>query len=173
VKGVHTLVDAFKRLPADVRAELVVHGLPGDAGYEQMVRGMAAGERRIRIGDPVGREDVLTVLAGFDVLAVPSLWMETGPLVMLEASAAGIPVLGSDLGGIVELVEAGVTGRLLPAGDVDAWSRALAELAATPPALRFPQPSRPPRSMHQIAEDMSAMYREVIGVESMRLSALR
>ena len=43
-------------------------------------------------------------MANFDLLAVPSQWMETGPIVVLEAHAVGTPVLGANLGGIAELV---------------------------------------------------------------------
>jgi glycosyltransferase involved in cell wall biosynthesis len=171
VKGIHTIVDAFKRLAPDVRAELIVHGLPGDADYERSVRRMAAGENRIVFGDPVARADIFNALAGFDVLAVPSLWMETGPLVVLEAMAVGTPILGSNLGGIAELVEANVSGQLLPAGDINAWSRAIANLADTPPSRRFPQPKSPPRSTRAIADEMSAVYERVVEAGRPVLSA--
>ena len=52
------------------------------------------------------------MLAGFDMLAVPSQWQETGPLVVFEAQALGVPVLGSDLGGIAELITPGKKVRL-------------------------------------------------------------
>ena len=57
-------------------------------------------------------------LSRIDVLAVPSQWLETGPLVVLEAFAAGTPVIGSDLGGIRELVSDGRDGLLVPHDDV-------------------------------------------------------
>ena len=53
----------------------------------------------------------------YDALVVPSVWLETGPLVVLEAFAAGVPVIGSRLGGIAEMVRDGVDGLLFGAGN--------------------------------------------------------
>src|SRR5207249_11023510 len=64
----------------------------------------------------------------FDTLAVPSVWFETGPLVVLEAFAAGIPVVGSNIGGISELVTDGASGMLVEAANVNAWAKALGVL---------------------------------------------
>jgi len=50
------------------------------------------------------------VLSHTDVLVVPSVWFENSPVVILEALASGTPVLGSDIGGIPEFVENGITG---------------------------------------------------------------
>lgn len=52
------------------------------------------------------------VLSHTDVLVVPSVWFENSPVVILEALASGTPVLGSDIGGIPEFVENGITGFL-------------------------------------------------------------
>ena len=164
-KGVHTLVDAFRRLPATVRAELHVHGMPGDASYEQSVRAVARNDPRIRFAAPLGRDEILPALAGFDLIAVPSQWLETGPLVVLEAFAAGTPVLGSDLGGIAELVTHGANGWLVPSADVAMWTRAIADFAATPPAGR-PRPSTAPRSCGQIGQEMSALYRQLVRADA-------
>jgi glycosyltransferase involved in cell wall biosynthesis len=60
------------------------------------------------------------------VLLVPSLWLETVPGVAVHALFAGLPVLGSRIGGIPEHVVDGVTGRLLPPGDESSWSAEIA-----------------------------------------------
>jgi glycosyltransferase involved in cell wall biosynthesis len=65
-----------------------------------------------------------------DVAVLPSIGPETFGRVLAEAQACAVPVLGSALGGIPEALSDGVTGRLLPPGDVPAWSAALRELAA-------------------------------------------
>jgi glycosyltransferase involved in cell wall biosynthesis len=165
VKGVHILVDAFRRLPASCRAELVIHGLPLDQAYERSVRKMAEGVPRITIAEPVERRRLFAALANIDVLAVPSLWLETGPLVVLEAFAAGVPVLGSNLGGIAELVRTERSGTLLPPGDVDAWSREIASRAAQAPTWGFPGVPAMPRSASRLASEMSDLYRELLSRE--------
>ena len=62
-----------------------------------------------------------------DVVAVPSL-ADNQPLVMLEAMACGVPVVGSDVGGIPEVVRDEETGVIVPPGDVEALAQALDRL---------------------------------------------
>jgi glycosyltransferase involved in cell wall biosynthesis len=161
VKGIDVAVDAVRALPASVAIELTIHGLPGDAAYEARVRAAAGGDQRIVFAGPLPHAQVTTALARFDVLAVPSQWLETGPLVVLEAFAAGTPVVGSDLGGIRELVTPGVDGVLVDAGRRDAWSRALQALAQGQAAtLRRGVTS--PRTVHAVARDMFDIYTGLI-----------
>jgi glycosyltransferase involved in cell wall biosynthesis len=63
---------------------------------------------------------------------VPSVWPDPCPSVIMEAMAAGRPVLGSRLGGIPDLIVDGETGLLAPPGDVAALRQALAYLLANP-----------------------------------------
>ena len=63
------------------------------------------------------RDDVAALLRASDVLALPSRAAEACPLAVLEAQAAGIPVVASDVGGVSEIVLEGVTAFLVPPGD--------------------------------------------------------
>ncbi|MCW3001162.1 MAG: glycosyl transferase group 1 [Conexibacter sp.] len=118
-KGHHVLVTAAGQACADVRVAIAGAAPPPAAGAE--------GAERVQL---VGRvDDVGTFLAACDVLVVPSVRDESLPLVVLEAMAAGRPVIASRLSGIPEAVQDGTTGRLLPPGDVAALARTLTELA--------------------------------------------
>ena len=59
----------------------------------------------------------METIGKYDALLVPSVCLETGPLVVLEAFAAGVPVIGSRLGGIAEMVQDGMDGLLFEAGN--------------------------------------------------------
>ncbi|HEX2722804.1 MAG TPA: glycosyltransferase family 4 protein [Gemmatimonadaceae bacterium] len=74
-------------------------------------------------------EDVSGLMCASDVVVLPSIVNETFGRVMIEAQACGVAVLGSDLGGIPETMRSGITGRLVPAGDVAAWADAIVALA--------------------------------------------
>ncbi|HLP81767.1 MAG TPA: glycosyltransferase family 4 protein [Nitrosomonas sp.] len=71
----------------------------------------------------IGNNDDL--FSGIDLLVVPSLLPEGFGLVIIEAMAAGIPVVGSDTTGINEIIIDGYNGRLVPCGDVSALITAI------------------------------------------------
>jgi N-acetyl-alpha-D-glucosaminyl L-malate synthase BshA len=75
--------------------------------------------------------DVGHYLAQSDLLLLPSA-SEAFGMVALEAMAAGVPVVGSRVGGLINLVHEGVCGRLLPVGDLDGMAAAAGELLLTP-----------------------------------------
>lgn len=88
--------------------------------------------RRLRL---LGWRDDLDVLYGAaDVVCVPSTLPEPLGLVALEAAAASQCVVGSDAGGLPEILTDGETGRLVPPGDARALACVLADLAADPDA---------------------------------------
>jgi glycosyltransferase involved in cell wall biosynthesis len=97
-------------------------------------------------------------------VAVPSQCAETGPLVVLEAFAAGVPVLGSHLGGIAELVTDDRDGVLVdPPNRLFAWVRTLERLVKDTELLpRLRTGIRPPREMSDVAADMQAIYAELM-----------
>jgi glycosyltransferase involved in cell wall biosynthesis len=73
------------------------------------------------------RDDVPDLLAAADLLVLPSLF-EGLPLVALEAMAAGLAVVGTQVCGTLEAIEDGVSGRLVPPGETAALASAIVEL---------------------------------------------
>jgi glycosyltransferase involved in cell wall biosynthesis len=164
-KGVQVLAEAVTRLPKDVAVELIIHGINLDKygiTNQAKVMAMAARDPRIRIAEPLSRSDVATAVANFDLLAVPSQWLETGPIVVMEAHAVGTPVLGANLGGIAELVHHGVDGWLVPAQDILAWTEAIATLAQDRNLLaKLREGIKPVRTMDTVALEMIELYQEI------------
>lgn len=166
-KGVHILIEALLRLPERPLA-LDIYGVAGQdvAGstYVGRLRSMAAEEPRVRFCSPIPAHEVVRCLRGYDLLAVPSQLLETGPLVVLEAFAAGIPVVGSRLGGISELVKHGVNGLLVEPISTDAWRQVLGRFSEDRELLtRLRAGVLSPRSMTEVAEEMVNIYRTVLG----------
>jgi glycosyltransferase involved in cell wall biosynthesis len=81
------------------------------------------------------RHDVAEILAISDLFVLPSL-TEGLSNAILEAMAAGVPVIATDVDGSGELVVDGETGLLVPPGDVEALTRAICRLAANEPTRR-------------------------------------
>ena len=163
-KGVHLLTQALRAIP-EAAVELHIYGVTqgnSHAPYRRDLRDDVARDARVHLHDPVAPDDVVATIAQHDVLAAPSQQFETGPLVVLEAFAAGLPVIGSRLGGIAELVEDEVNGLLVEPGSVSGWADAIDQLAATPELLdKLRGGIRAPRSIETVADEMAAVYQGV------------
>jgi glycosyltransferase involved in cell wall biosynthesis len=166
VKGVDVVVRAVRALSGDTAVRLTIHGLPSGAeeeAYEQRVRTLAGADPRIVFAPPLARSEVAAAMIKHDVLVVPSLWLETGPLVVLEAQAAGLYIVGSRLGGIAELVSDGAGGELVEAGSVRAWTTAIMRLAQRRVKVALARRPREVRTMAIAAVEMAALYRSLFG----------
>jgi glycosyltransferase involved in cell wall biosynthesis len=163
-KGLHVLVQALALIP-ELQIRLDAYALrEGDNGeyFRQLRQGLAQ-DPRIRLLPAVAPDEVNGTLANYDVVAVPSQGYETGPLVVLEAFASGIPVLGSALGGIAALVTDQETGLLVDPLRPDAWARAISDVYHDRTRLhRMMKNIVAPRTMADVARDMAALYRKTI-----------
>lgn len=121
-KGPDLVVRAWRRAFPSGDPPLLLHGPMIDAAA-------AAGHP---VGPPLDRAGVASALAHATALVLGSRWPENAPLVVLEARAAGCPVIAPDLGGLPELVAPGRDGLLYPAGDEAALARAMVEITQAP-----------------------------------------
>lgn len=162
-KGLHVIIDALALLP-DIRLELHVYAVTQVAdSYGRALLARARLDSRVVWHDPVPQPQVLELLGRYDLLVVPSQWLETGPLVVLEAFAAGVPVLGSRLGGIAELVRDGINGVLVEPAAARGWAAAIRQLAADPDLLSRLQTGVPrPRTMSDVARALESVYAAVM-----------
>ncbi len=169
-KGVDVLVKAFGSAPRlDARLDVygVAQGVLGEV-FRRELQSLAARDARVAFPEPLPSSAVAPALAGYDLLAVPSQWLETGPLTVLEAFAAGVPVAGSRLGGVSELVRHDVDGRLVsPAHSPAAWAKELEFLSSEPTRLEALRAGvRPPKRMSETAAEMVAVYASATGGRS-------
>ncbi len=133
-KGHLVLIEALARLQArgtELRLVLVGDGeMRGTVENAIRAHGL---EGRVELPGWLDEAGVRAALDGAHALVLPS-FAEGLPMVVMEAMAAGRPVIATWIAGIPELVQDGETGWLVPAGDAGALADALAELAATPAA---------------------------------------
>jgi sugar transferase (PEP-CTERM/EpsH1 system associated) len=138
VKNHALLIDAFARLRAQLpamcsRLHLVIVGSGPLLGplTDQVAR-MGLAEHAWL---PGMRTDIADILATLSVFALPSI-AEGTPGSVLEAMAAGLPVVATRVGGIPDVVTDGETGRLVPSQDVTALAAALAAYCTAPELAR-------------------------------------
>jgi UDP-glucose:(heptosyl)LPS alpha-1,3-glucosyltransferase len=123
-KGLDTLLEAFARAAAGrPAARLIVAGYDSSRErFEARARALGLAERARFLG---GRSDPETCFAAADLYALPTRY-DPFANTTLEALASGLPVITTHTNGAAELIEPGVQGAVVPAGDVDALTAALA-----------------------------------------------
>jgi glycosyltransferase involved in cell wall biosynthesis len=169
VKGHEVVLAALAAL---AREGLRPHFLVAGADAEIAARDLARAARAAGLGERVHwlgfQDDVRPVLAALDVLVVASLGSEAISRVVLEGMAMSLPVVGTRVGVVPELIADGVTGRLVPAGDADALAQALAPLV-TDRALargmggRGRERAQVEYGLGRWVERTRSLYRRVIG----------
>ena len=125
-KDYATFVEALARIDADYRASFVGDG-PDHAAVAADIRRRAAGRVKL-LG---ARRDVRELLAAADLFVLSSR-SEGLPISVLEAMAAGLPVVATSVGGVSELVVDGETGFLVPPADPRALAEAVGRLLRDP-----------------------------------------
>jgi glycosyltransferase involved in cell wall biosynthesis len=134
-KGLETLLDAFARVAAfEPRAHLMLVGsgagqaLSNEDELRERVSRLGLGGRVTFTGRV---DDVENCLGASDVFAFPSEFEALG-LSLIEAAACALPCVGTRTGGIVDVIEDGRTGLLVPPADVEGLAMALGALVADP-----------------------------------------
>ena len=173
-KGPDLLARALKLIPK-ARVQVDIFAVRQVGGPDQLYDWLAAQahlDTRLTLRAAVASDEVIGVMADYDLIAVPSRWLETGPLVALEAFAAGVPVLGADLGGIAELVHNGIDGILVPPDATVAWASAIVRLIDNPHLVRDMRAKiKAPRSMDAVVDDMAMVYSAVIAGKAASIGA--
>jgi glycosyltransferase involved in cell wall biosynthesis len=153
-KGVEVLLEALaaaRETGADVRLRAI--GPFETPGYEAEVHALVD---RLGIAEALHWTgfvaDISAELARIDALVLPSLFGEGLPMVILEAMAAGVPVIATRVEGVPEAVHHGETGLLVEAGDPIGLAAAIGEL--TSGVYSYPDLSRHAQERH--AQDFSA-----------------
>jgi N-acetyl-alpha-D-glucosaminyl L-malate synthase BshA len=165
VKRVTDIIRTFAKVCAEIPSVLVMVGDgPDRVDAENLARELGVSDDVYFLGKI---ESVAALLAGADLFLLPSD-RESFGLSALEALATGVPVIGTDVGGLPEVVIEGETGALRPVGDVDGmtaaaisilgdrarWER-MSRAAAADARRRFSQDA--------IVAQYEQLYRESVG----------
>ena len=164
-KGLHVVIKALAR-EHRLNLKLDIYGVKqGETwnSYAEQLFKMVRNDIRIQILPMLPQSQIVQTLRSYDALLVSSQWMETGPMVVLEAFAAGIPVIGSDLGGIRDFVRHDVDGILVPFNNIEKWIHAFKNISEDPAVLqRLKENVKAPETMQIVAGRMQAIYKQVL-----------
>lgn len=164
VKGVDILVQGF-RLLSEKSAELRIYGWPETfemTKFYKEINHAADIDSRIKLIPRLGMDEMISEYRKIDLLCIPSVWLETGPLVLFEALQSGVPVFGSDRVGQLNLLKE--RGAVIAPNTSRQWFQALQAAAEKyhsdgwgHEVLRA-YGSESLRDMDNVAEDVVAGY---------------
>lgn len=158
LKGTLDLVRALAALP-EGSVELALAGAEVEEGFDARIAA-AAGVLPIRWEGPYDWGALRTLGAWADLAAFPSRAAESYGLVVDEARALGLVVWVSDRGALPERV--GGSGRVLPAGDPEAWTEAVREILQNPSRLRRPPRESRLRTARDAAAELDRLYHTLL-----------
>jgi len=126
-KGLHLLLQALSGLTPG-RISLDIYGQVVDESYYQRCLELTGPNGGVEWKGIISPEEVIPLLTTYDALCLPSTFSEMSPLVIEEAFAAGIPVIGSNVYGIAERVRHGQNGLLFAFNDAGSLQQNLQRL---------------------------------------------
>lgn len=159
-KGTHLLIEAFTKLPSG--GELRIYGnLEQDKNYVSKLRRLADGHD-VHFEGTFPASATAEILAGLDVMVIPSTWYENSPLILLQSLATHTPCVVSNVAGMTEFVSDGVNGFHFERGsakDLEAKLRCFVEDSFL--AVRMSEATHYNRTAFDMAEDVSNTYQSI------------
>jgi glycosyltransferase involved in cell wall biosynthesis len=162
-KGVHLIIDALKKLKTGRPIELLIYGNElAFPDYTTRLRKMSHGDARIKIMGRYENQHVARILAGMDVLVIPSLWNEIGPWVMYEAFETKTPVIATNIPNMSYVVQHEQNGLLFKLGDSQDLADQLNRVIDDPDFYnRLINGIPPVKYIHTEMEDLKQVYESI------------
>jgi len=138
-KGVLTLLEAWRDLDYPLR-------IVGDGPLRDIVERVSIS--KVKYLGSLSQDDVFAEMVRSQALIMPSEWYEGFPMVLVEAMSRGLPVIGSNIGAMAEVVQDGVTGMHFESGNVESLREAVCRMA------------RDKETLKRMSEESMKIYRE-------------
>jgi glycosyltransferase involved in cell wall biosynthesis len=162
IKGVTDFARAISMVPRSAQIRYEFHGpvqFRNELAVLDRLKSIVGPDAWVHFGGELDAAGIRSVLKHVDVVCCPSRAVEGGPTIALEAQAAGVPAIGSDIPALSELVRDRVNGRLYPVGDVKALAAILKDLAGNPDLVNQWRGSLPNvRTMDDVTRDYLGLY---------------
>jgi glycosyltransferase involved in cell wall biosynthesis len=162
-KGVHVMIDAFKKCSRQ-NVRLQVWGTCfNEIDYERNLIETSKEDPRIEFKGYYEFNGVERILQDIDVVIVPSIWYENAPLTISTSLAYGIPVITSSVGGMGEMIKDGQNGLTFRIGDPDDLTAKIGLIADNPGlVVKFERNIRYPIRVEEEAFNTELIYRQLL-----------
>lgn len=158
-KGILPMLEVFKDLP-DVKLKIV-----GQGDQEVVMRDYIKENQMVNVEmlGPIYPPKVFDLFSKAKALLVPSVWYENNPMTALQAMAFGVPVIGSNMGGLPELIDDNQTGLIFSADNFTELKDAVLKINSMSNDHNLIMGVAARRKVEGIA-DSEKHYRELIGI---------
>lgn len=161
-KGLHLLISAIDGINPSL-VNLSIFGNSDDLAYEANLRTKTSEMSNVFWKGKLIQEEVVYTLNRYDMLCLCSTFSEMSPLVIQEASAAGIPVLASNVYGNAEQIQHNHNGLLFQFNNVADLRSKLLRCIEEPSLLEnLSKNIKPPRSFEEVGEDYFTLYKSLL-----------
>jgi glycosyltransferase involved in cell wall biosynthesis len=161
IKGVNILIQAFSKLNSE-KAELNIYGDIPDEEYFSELKKLSQ-KPNIHFCGRYEPNQVYELLSNIDVLVVPSICLENMPLVVLEALASKTPVIASNVGGAIELIDNGKNGFLFMNQDIDDLCDKMNLVLTNPNILQSLYDNiKPVKTTEQNTQEVESVYLKLL-----------
>ncbi len=159
-KGVHIILDAFHEISGSEKCVLNIHGdYRSEYGLSLVKKSR---DPRVSFYGDYRYENLNNVLETIDVGIIPSVWEETGPQVAFEMLHAGIPVIGSNIGGIPDFVVDGVNGFLFEPGNSSDLADKMRRFIENPKLVsEFSANTKPHKTLEEYTSEIMDFYKSL------------
>lgn len=166
-KGADVLLTAMSLLGEDFDGDLWIHGANLDTAAEDFQEEFGEliedAHSNVRMVGQYQQHELSKLMERIDWVVVPSIWVETGPLTLLEAFQRGRPVICSDIGAMAEKVTDGLNGIHFRRGNADSLAQAMRRAAGTPGLWDELRGGIPPvQTMSEHVARLSDHYRSLL-----------
>lgn len=169
IKGIHLLIEAFRLLMFEGKeAELRIYGdINKSPAYARQLRWLAGADGRILFLGAYDHDRLPELFQQIDLLVIPSLWNEIGPLVTLESFACLTPVVVSNIPNMINQISEGVNGLSFEAGNVQSLANVLQRFIFEPGLLsHLTYGIQPIRSHDDQMQDWLMCYQKALEMHS-------
>jgi glycosyltransferase involved in cell wall biosynthesis len=160
-KGAHVAVQAVRQIESPGVRLLLYGSSFHEARYEAELHRLAAGDARIEFRGSYEHAGFASVLRELDAVVIPSVWHENLPTTGLNAIAAGVPVVVSATGGLIELIEDYRAGFAFHTGAAESLAALIRRLLEPSRLKRVRDEMRYPPSVEEEAWSMEQLYSEI------------
>lgn len=159
-KGLLILLKALQDLDED-KIFLNIYGHLDDLKYMEECKPYMEGRKNIKWNGLIENKDITEAISRHDALVLPSIVAEMAPLVIQEAFAANVPVIGTAIGGIADEIKNGENGYLFEMGDSTALHNLLKGILSSG-SFHIPHRQLTPRSFESVAGATEEVYFSIL-----------